>query len=439
MSDISLTAEQHAGVKMIVNWFRHETDHQQVARIFGYAGCGKSTILRFILDELGLSPHRSAKDGKCVPGVVTATFTGKAALVLTRKGTPARTIHSLIYSVIEATEEEIAKAATRIRDTEDRARRLSGFDRTTAEAAIEAMRQALSAMKHPRFALNPQSDAADTRLIVLDEVSMVGEEMARDLMSFGKPILVLGDPGQLPPIKGEGAFTRDAPDIMLTEIHRQAAESAIIRLATMAREGQPIGFGIYDDHVAKMRKGDITPEQALRGGQLICGLNATRLQLNNAMRAAAGFGGTCLPTGAAEKIICLKNQNAHGLINGMFLTLDDIVDEGSLYFSAVVHDEEGRLVGPPDRDGRPGRMRIYKGHFEDHVAFDRTRHDRDWKEKRLLTEATFGWAITAHKAQGSQWENVIVWDDGLGRSEIDRRRWLYTAITRAERGLVLLA
>jgi len=195
---------------------------------------------------------------------------------------------------------------------------------------------------------------------------------------YGKPILVLGDPGQLPPIKGEGAFTRDAPDIMLTEIHRQAAESAIIRLATMAREGQPIGFGIYDDHVAKMRKGDITPEQALRGGQLICGLNATRLQLNNAMRAAAGFGGTCLPTGAAEKIICLKNQNAHGLINGMFLTLDDIIDEGSLYFSAVVHDEEGRLVGQPDRDGCPGRMRIYKGHFEDHVAYDRTRHDRDW-------------------------------------------------------------
>jgi len=84
-------------------------------------------------------------------------------------------------------------------------------------------------------------------------------------------------------------------------------------------------------------------------------------------------------------------------------------------------------------------MRLYKGHFEDHVAYDHTRHDRDWKEKRLLTEATFGWAITAHKAQGSQWENVIVWDDGLGRSEIDRRRWLYTAITRAERGLVLLA
>ena len=147
------------------------------------------------------------------------------------------------------------------------------------------MRQALAQMKKPRFALNPQSDAADAKLIVLDEVSMVGEEMARDLMSFGKPILVLGDPGQLPPIKGEGAFTRDAPDVMLTEIHRQAAESAIIRLATMARQGEPIGFGEYDRCVAKMRKGDVTPAQALRSGQLICGMNATRLQLNNAMRA----------------------------------------------------------------------------------------------------------------------------------------------------------
>jgi exodeoxyribonuclease-5 len=156
------------------------------------------------------------------------------------------------------------------------------------------------------------------------------------------------------------------------------------------------------------------------------------------MRAAAGLGGTYLPTGAAEKIICLKNQNDLGLINGMFLTLEDIVDEGSIFFSAVVTTEDGVHVGRMDGEGR-GRLHIYKGHFEDHIAHDAGRHDRDWKEKRLLTEATFGWAITAHKAQGSQWENVIVWDDGLGRTDLDRRRWLYTAITRAERGLVLLA
>jgi exodeoxyribonuclease-5 len=439
MSDIQLTPQQLAGVKRIVNWFRNETKHQQVARLFGYAGCGKSTILRFILGELGLSTSISSRH--CVPDVVTATFTGKAALVLRRKGTPARTIHSLIYSVIQATEEEVEAAAAKIEEAKQQARGLTGFEKTTAEAAIEAMRQALAQMKHPRFTLNPQSDAALTKLIVLDEVSMVDEDMARDLMSFGKPILVLGDPGQLPPIKGEGAFTRDAPDVMLTEIHRQAEESAIIRLATMARQGEAIGFGQYDAHVAKMRKMDVTPEQALRGGQVICGRNATRFELNNALRRAAGFGGTgILPSGPMEKIICLKNQNELGLINGMFITLEDIVDEGTHYFSAQACDEDGQPVGPLlDADGTRGRLRFYKGHFEDHLAFDPHRHDRDWKVKRQLSEASFGWAITCHKAQGSQWENVIVWDDGLGQGEADRRRWLYTAITRAERGLVILA
>jgi exodeoxyribonuclease-5 len=226
---------------------------------------------------------------------------------------------------------------------------------------------------------------------------------------------------------------------MLTEVHRQAEESAIIRLATKARKGEPIAFGSYDDFVAKVPKSAINPAQMLKGGQLICGMTATRLQLNSIMREAAGFTGGILPTGPSEKIICLKNQGNLGLINGMFLTLDDIVDEGSLFFSAAVTDEDGNRIGPPAANGGHGRLRIYKGHFEDHVAYDAKRHDRDWKDKRHLTEATFGWAITAHKAQGSQWENVLVWDDGLGRTEADRRRWLYTAITRAERGLVLLA
>jgi exodeoxyribonuclease V len=395
MSDITPSDTQARAIAAIKDWFKNRTDKQQIFRLFGYAGTGKSTVLKFALDELGLEPHKSTRDGgSCVPGVVTATFTGKAALVLRRKGTPARTIHSLIYSVVIATDEEIEAAAKKIEEAENNARTLTGFDRTAAEAGIEAMRHALSQMKKPRFALNPQSDAAHARLIVLDEVSMVGEDMARDLMSFGKPILVLGDPGQLPPIKGEGAFTNDTPDIMLTEIHRQAGESAIIRLATMARQGEPIGFGQYDTFVWKMRKADVTPEQCLRGGQVICGLNATRLQLNNAMRRAAGFGDGFLPTGRGEKIICLKNQNDLGLINGMFVTIEDVVDESSLFFSATMTDEERNPIGRPGADDKRERLRIYKGHFEDHVAFDRLRHGRDWKHKRNLTEATFGWAIT---------------------------------------------
>lgn len=430
---------QARAIAAIKDWFENRTKEQQAFRLFGYAGSGKSTVLYFALNELGLDARSGGQgqDGCCAPDVVVATFTGKAAHVLRRKGVPARTIHSLIYSVIEATAEEIARAEEEIAAAEAEARTRTGFERVALEAGVEALRQSLARLRKPRYALNPQSDAATARLIVLDEVSMVGDEMARDLMSFGKPILVLGDPGQLPPIQGDGAFTRAAPDVMLTEVHRQAKESAVLRLATMAREGVPIGFGRHDAFVWKMRKDEITPEQALNGGQVICGANATRRMLNNAMRAAAGHSGP-LPTGPAEKIICLKNQNGLGLINGMFLELSDVVDEGSLYFSAAAKDEDGRPVGPPDGGGAPARLRVYKGDFEDHVAFDSRRSDRDWKEKRFLTEATFGWAITCHKAQGSQWRNVIVWDDGLGRSEAERRRWLYTAITRAEQGLVIL-
>ena len=86
--------------------------------------------------------------------------------------------------------------------------------------------------------LNAESALRDAKLLVLDEVSMVGPEMARDLLAFGKPILVLGDPGQLPPVKGEGAFNTDEPDVLLTEVHRQAGDSAIIRLATWRARGQ---------------------------------------------------------------------------------------------------------------------------------------------------------------------------------------------------------
>src|SRR5262249_21344202 len=144
-------------------------------------------------------------------------------------------------------------------------------ERIIGEARLEALRTELKEMKRPRFVLNPESPIASCRLLVLDEVSMVGPDMAKDVLSFGKPVLVLGDPGRLPPIKGEGAFTQVQPDVMLTEIHRQAGESAIIRLATMARQGIRIPFGQHDEFVWKMTKFDVTPAQLLRGGQVICG------------------------------------------------------------------------------------------------------------------------------------------------------------------------
>jgi len=300
---------------------------------------------------------------------------------------------------------------------------------------MHSLELCLTEIHKPRFVLNEQSILKDAKLLVLDEVSMVGEEMASDLLAFGKPILVLGDPGQLPPVKGEGAFTQQTPDVMLTEIHRQAGESAIIRLATLARRGLSIPYGEHDAFVWKMRRNQVGPEQMLRGGQVICGRNATRLQLNMAMKRAAGFP-DAYPVGRGEKIICLKNRNDLGLVNGMFVDLADIEDEDDITFTAAIVTEDGQRIGAGG--DKAERFRIYKGHFDEHVAPDPERERRDhWARKKTI-EAVWGWAITCHKSQGSQWKNTVVFDDGLGRTPEDRARWLYTAITRAEKGLVIL-
>ena len=422
----SPSSEQAGAIAAIKDWFWHRRDEQQVFHLFGYAGSGKSTLTAHAIAELGLDGEGHAPGAG---GVLYGAFTGKAALVMTRKGTPASTIHSLIYRCSEATPEEIARVEQDLQDLRAGLGAMGPGERLFAETQIRHLELRLRDLHEPRFLLNEQSLLRDAELLVLDEVSMVGQEMAADLLVFGTPILVLGDPGQLPPIKGEGAFTRGEPDVMLTGIHRQAAESAIVRLATLARQGQPIPIGAHDAFVWTMRRGDVPPEQLLNGGQVICGRNDTRRILNAAMKQAAGFR-SVHPEGRGEKIICLRNRHDLGLVNGMFLELSDIEDQNEHCFRATARTEDGDTV--------PGRQWFYKGHFDDQVSPDPDRDRRDRFIKRGLVESVWGYAITCHKAQGSQWENVIVYDDGFGRTAEDRARWLYTAITRAERGLVIL-
>src|SRR5216684_1398805 len=213
MADVTPSAAQATAMAEVRRWYRHGPQEYYLA---GYAGTGKSTVAGLILRDVNVR-------------AVTATYTGKAAHVLRRKGVDARTIHSLIYEPIPDSDPV-------------------------------------------RFRLAEESDLWDADLLVIDEVSMVDDDIADDLRAFGKKILVLGDPGQLPPIRGAGAFTRREPDFFLTEVHRQAAESPILRVATAAREGRPIPFG-EDDALAVRRYSD---EAALAGAaagdQLICGV-----------------------------------------------------------------------------------------------------------------------------------------------------------------------
>jgi exodeoxyribonuclease-5 len=426
--NVCLTDAQTRAIAAIRDWYLHRTHDQQVFRVFGYAGVGKTTITAMAIEALGLEPMTPGGLG----GVLFAAFTGKAVHVMTQKGIPTQTIHSLIYRTSEASPEEIARVTEELAALERDLPRMGVAERSFAEAQIAQLKLRLDRIHEPQFVLNPQSDLRDADLLVLDEVSMVGADMAQDLLAFGKPILVLGDPGQLPPVKGTGVFTQAAPDVMLTEVHRQAADSPILRLATMARRGHDIPFGAYDDQVWKMSRHEVGPAQMLQGGQVICGTHAMRRRLNTAMKTAAGFEAD-YPTGAGEKIICLRNRHDLGLINGMFLTLTDV--------QAHPHNDRAFRASVQTDDGTPvaGTQDFWRGEYDDHVRFDRDRHRREWMACRGLIQSSWGYAITCHKAQGSQFPTVIVVDDGFGHTAEERNRWLYTAITRAERGLLILS
>ena len=137
----------------------------------------------------------------------------------------------------------------------------------------------------PSFELWDDAPASKAKLIVIDECSMVDAELGRDLMSFGVPLLVLGDPAQLPPIQGGGFFTDAEPDAMLTEVHRQAQDDPIVRLSMDIRAGNRLVPGDYGETQVVTRD-DLDPQRVLDADQVLVGRNATRRAYNTRMRAA---------------------------------------------------------------------------------------------------------------------------------------------------------
>lgn len=360
---LSFSPQQETAMDSVSHWLKNDSGKKRIFRLFGYAGTGKTTIATHLAEGL---------DGD----VVYAAFTGKAAMMMQQHGCAgATTIHRLIYQPEKQSN------------------------------------------GHVKFRLNRHSEVKDAALIVIDECSMVDATLARDLMSFKKPILALGDPAQLPPIDGAGYFTNAEPDAMLTEIHRQAKDSPVLRLATAVREGKPLDYGVYG--TSRVVPNDsLSLEEILAADQLLVGRNVTRHHYNAGIRELLGRKSHLPELG--DRLVCLRNDHGLGIYNGGLFEVVSPPRETRFKPTISMKVKSLDVSDSPEIS-----VRVHPEFFagiENRLA-----------EKDLLKTQQFGYgyALTVHKSQGSQWANVIIDDESGFLPENMRKRWLYTAITRA--------
>jgi exodeoxyribonuclease V len=397
-----LSKEQDNALKKVSNWL-NDPHSNQVFRLFGYAGTGKTTLAKYFAESV---------EGT----VLFGAYTGKAAHVLRTKGcVGASTIHSMIYDVREKSRSKLAELeqalAELLLNSPNNQRRIADI-----RLLVEEERKKLS---RPIFTIDEESNVRTARLVVIDECSMVDSRMGEDLLSFGCKVLVLGDPAQLPPIKGGGFFTDCVqPDIMLTEIHRQASDNPIIALATMVRNQTALTLGTYGNSEIISKA---SPDDALFANQILVGKNATRLISNRRSRELRGITDP-LPI-IGDKLVCLRNNHDKGLLNGGIWQV----------LGTCESPTEGRicLTILPDEGGDELDVEAHTQYFLGNGG------SLQWWERKEAEEFDYGYALTVHKAQGSQWNNVLLFDESSSFRD-DRWKWLYTAITRAANSIKIV-
>ena len=400
--------QQLNAIAKVRNWTQYSST--PIFRLWGFAGTGKTTLLKH-LTEVGR--------------VAVCAYTGKAALVLRNKGCAnASTIHSLIYRAID-------KPALRLelKILKDK----QADDGELSPEELKRVHEIEKDLAQPSFVLNPspfsdpdfpaEFDRRPPRpdLIAIDEASMVDRRIAEDLLSFEIPLLVVADPAQLPPIEGAGYFTTNAdPDVMLDEIHRQAAHSGIIRMATEVRQGRPIRSSFGKDATITNKM----PRDWLDGAQLLCGRNVTRRNYNHRARAALGLSGD-LPV-KGDKLCCWRNNHPEGLLNGSLWRVLEAT-KGSNPFNMTLHLRS-------EDDGISERLCLaHTRPFLEPDPYERW----DWQQRLASNEFDYGYALTVHKAQGSQWDRVILVDESWCFRQ-HKQNWLYTGVTRAANQLTVI-
>jgi exodeoxyribonuclease-5 len=400
---ISLSPDQQSAVDKIALFIRNQTE--QSFTLGGLAGTGKTTIIRKAIEGAN--------------SVICATPTGKAASVLSGKledlGIECGTLHSLLYKPIGITEADVVLCEQEI----ERLRDLN-LDTRKAERRLRRMVKKLE-QGACEFMIKP--DQEQQPLVIVDEASMVDEKMERDLRAIAAKILFVGDHGQLPPVNGQPFFDRNTPDAVLSKIHRQDGDSAILRFAHAIRNGKT--FTDWNDtDCVRFDVSDHAARAALEtADQVITGKNVARRRLNQTLRATHGFTGD--HPNAGERVICLRNDHGKGLINGV----------QGVAVKGVEIDQHGDL-----RMDLQYEDRMFTALKIDPLAFEQydrpSLNRRDMPTAAGANEFDYGHAITVHKSQGSEWDNVVVYDDKMRIQDREtRKRWMYTAATRAAKKL----
>ena len=399
---MQLTEKQEEGLKIAVERF---LNHERYTIISGYAGTGKSTLVKFIiaaLSKYGVNPDTD---------VIFTSYTGKATQVLQKKGNNnVSTLHRLLYEFLPQT------------------------NGTFYRRKIE----------HIGY-----------KVVVVDECSMAPKELLQELFKHSVYILCLGDPGQLPPInKEDDNHLLDNPHIFLDEVMRQAAESEIIQLSMKIRNGEPI-HKYQGKEIQVINKEDLNTGMLMWADQILCATNQKRIALNNQIRDLLGRGDT---PEDGDKIICLRNywdsisfRKNNPLVNG---TIGFIKNSFESFFRLPY---QLKLENSPSKysvlisDFQSDSGDLYRDLAMDKKMILEGEPTLDWKDtfkiskfkqgiyKKLIPmNFTYGYAITGHKSQGSEWDKVLVIEEKFPFDKEEHRRWLYTCVTRASEKLVLV-
>ena len=383
---MQLTRGQEAGLKIAVERFKNKEPYTVVS---GYAGTGKSTLVPFIVEALNIPEEK----------VVFATLMGKAALVLRNKGCQnAMTLHKLLY---------IPK---KIPNSDE----------------VEFI---------PREALEGSPE-----LIVVDEASMVSKEIFDLLLTHKVHIIFLGDTFQLPAIS-ESANILEQPHVMLTEITRQALDSPIIRLSMDIREGKSLNYGGPKE--AKIMSQEKISKALLLGADIIlCGRNDTRRILNDKVRKLKWEDKYTEGPVNGDRLICLRNywrvtdmEGETPLLNGLIGTINKITTKDT---KALHPKLTGAFVDDVGNVFQKNKFNIdYKLLTTGEPTVNSTNWQNFYKVQKPL-EFDYGYAVTTWKAQGSQWDKVLIFEEDFPYDKETHAKFLYTSVTRASEKCILV-